>query len=154
MIYQPRPGVTNRRNQLATLPMNPVQKLKSADACAVLSEAKINITNLRLRTFIGFNPEEKTKQQDVIVNAEIRYDADAACVSDEADDALNYKVITKRMIKHIEEGRFHLLEKLTADLVGIATESPEVTYAEVRVDKSNALRFADSVSVTLCASRS
>ena len=37
-----------------------------------ISEATINISNLRLRTYIGFNPEEKSKQQDVTVNAEIR----------------------------------------------------------------------------------
>lgn len=118
-----------------------------------ISEAKINISNLRLRTFIGFNPEEKTKQQDVIVNAEIRYRADPAFVSDDQSDALNYKNITKRMIHHIEHGRFHLLEKLTADLLAIASESEQVSYAEVRVDKPHALRFADSVSVTLSASR-
>ncbi|MDH3220084.1 MAG: dihydroneopterin triphosphate 2'-epimerase [Gammaproteobacteria bacterium] len=116
-----------------------------------ISEAIINISNLRLRTYIGFNPEEKTKQQDVIVNAEIRYRADAAFASDDEADALNYKSITKRMIEHIEHGRFQLLEKLTADLLAIASESERVSYAEVRVDKPHALRFADSVSVTLSA---
>ncbi len=133
--------------------MKSVQRIKPAAAKAVLSEATINISNLRLRTFIGFNPEEKIKQQDVIVNAVIRYRADTACASDQADDALNYKVITKRMIEHIENGSFQLLEKLTADLVEIATESPMVSFAEVTVDKPHALRFADSVSVTLSASR-
>ncbi len=119
----------------------------------VVSEARINISNLRLRTYIGFNPEEKTKQQDVIVNAEIRYRADPAFASDDEADALNYKSITKRMIHHIENGRFQLLEKLTADLLAIASESEQVSYAEVRVDKPHALRFADSVSVTLSATR-
>ena len=133
--------------------MKPVQSIKPAPATATLGEARINITNLRLRTYIGFNPEEKTKQQDVIVNADIRYRADAACRSDDQSDALDYKVITKRMIRHVENGRFHLLEKLTADLVAIAMESELVDYAEVRVDKPHALRFADSVSVTLSASR-
>ena len=57
------------------------------------------------------------------------------------------------MISHIEQGRFHLLEKLTADLLAIATESEQVSFAQVRVDKPHALRFADSVSVTLSASR-
>ena len=118
-----------------------------------ISEATINICNLRLRTYIGFNPEEISKQQDVIVNAVIRYRADPAFDSDDADDALNYKIITKHMIHHIEHGRFHLLEKLTADLLTIATESELVSYAEVKVDKPHALRFADSVSVTLSASR-
>ena len=119
----------------------------------LISEAKINITNLRLRTFIGFNPEEKIKQQDVIVNAEIHYRADSAFNSDDQADALNYKNITKRMIQHLDNGQFQLLEKLTADLLAIASESEQVSYAQVRVDKPHALRFADSVSVTLSATR-
>ena len=120
---------------------------------ARVSEARIHISNLRLRTYIGFNPEEKTKQQDIIVNAEIHYRADSVFTSDDEADALNYKNITKLMINHIENGRFQLLEKLTADLLAIATESEQVSYAEVRVDKPHALRFADSVAVTLSASR-
>jgi len=118
-----------------------------------ISEASISICNLRLRTYIGFNPEEKSKQQDVVINVEIRYRADLAFDSDDEDDALNYKTITKSMINHIENGRFHLLEKLAADLLAIATESTLVNFAEVKVDKPYALRFADSVSVTLSASR-
>ena len=133
--------------------MKTVKKLQSTIAPLSISEAVINIQNLRLRTYIGFNPEEKTKQQDVIVNAEIHYRADPAFSSDDERDALNYKLITKRMIRHIEDGRFQLLEKLTADLLEIATESERVSFAEVRVDKPHALRFADSVSVTLSASR-
>ena len=119
----------------------------------IISEASINICNLRLRTYIGFNPEEKSKQQDVVINVEIRYRAEPALQSDDENDALNYKIITKRMIRHIEHGRFNLLEKLTADLLSIATESKQVSFAEVKVDKPHALRFADSVSVTLSASR-
>ncbi len=133
--------------------MKSVRSIKPAGQPALVSEARINITNLRLRTYIGFNPEEHTKQQDVVVNAEIRYRADPAFASDDEKDALNYKIITKRMISHIEQGRFNLLEKLAADLLAIATESEQVSFAEVRVDKPHALRFADSVSVTLSASR-
>jgi D-erythro-7,8-dihydroneopterin triphosphate epimerase len=133
--------------------MKPVSNIQTLTKPARISEARIHISNLRLRTYIGFNPDEKTKQQDVIVNAEIRYRADAAFASDAEADALNYKNITKRMINHIENGRFQLLEKLTADLLAIASESEMVSFAEVRVDKPHALRFADSVSVTLSASR-
>ena len=129
--------------------MKPVTDLTPLIRPKEISAAKINISNLRLRTFIGFNPEEKTKQQDVIINADIRYRADPALISDSDVDALDYKNITKRMIRHVEQGRFQLLEKLTADLLAIATDSDRVTYAEIRVDKPHALRFADSVSVTL-----
>jgi len=133
--------------------MESVSRIQTIGQPAIIGEARINISNLRLRTFIGFNPDEKAKQQDVIINAEIRYRADKAFESDEETDALNYKVITKRIIAHVEQGRFNLLEKLTADLLTIATESEQVTFAEITVDKPHALRFADSVSVTLSASR-
>ena len=133
--------------------MKTVQNLKPRVAPLSVGDAIINIDNLRLRTYIGFNPEERSKRQDVVVNAEIHYDAHDAIRSDKPDDALNYKLITKRMIRHIEDGRFDLLEKLTADLLAIATESERVSHARVRVDKPHALRFADSVSVTLCANR-
>lgn len=44
--------------------------------------AIITITNLRLRTYIGFNEEEKTKQQDIVINAEIHYPANNLCLSE------------------------------------------------------------------------
>jgi len=133
--------------------MSSATSIHSRNKTVFVSEAAINIINLRLRTYIGFNPEEKSKQQDIIVNAEIRYRADPAFSSDDDKDALNYKIITKRIIRHVEQGRFNLLEKLTADLLSIATESELVSFAQITVDKPHALRFADSVSVTLSASR-
>ncbi|MGB0204558.1 MAG: dihydroneopterin triphosphate 2'-epimerase [Neptuniibacter sp.] len=114
-----------------------------------LSNAIINITNLRLRTFIGFNPEEMEKQQDVVINIEIQYPANKAFADDDVEKALNYKVITKEVIKHVEEGRFLLLEKLVSDVLEICTQHPRTVYAKVTIDKPHALRFADSVSLSL-----
>ncbi len=117
------------------------------------SDAIINIRDLRLRTYIGFNPDEIAKQQDIIVNAEIHYDASEACKTDDASTALNYKTITKAIIDYVEHGQFKLLEKLTGDLLNIAMSDPLANYARVTVDKPHALRFSDSVSVTLQANR-
>jgi len=115
--------------------------------------AVIEITNLRLRTFIGFNDEERKKQQDIVINAEIHYPMNSGCLEDIVDDALNYKTITKAIIDHVEPGRFLLLEKLVADVLNICCEHPDVTYAKVKIDKPHALRFADSVSLSLDYSR-
>ncbi|MFC6670391.1 dihydroneopterin triphosphate 2'-epimerase [Marinobacterium aestuariivivens] len=114
-----------------------------------LSDALIKITNLRLRTFIGFNPEERAKQQDVVINIEIRYGLAPACLSDEVQAALDYKQITKQVIRHVEEGRFLLLEKLVGDVLAICCEPEPVCHVRVRIDKPHALRFADSVSLSL-----
>jgi len=113
------------------------------------SQATINIRNLRLRTYIGFNPEEKEKQQDVVINIEITYLVGESILEDRVEDALDYKAITKQVIQHVEQCRFLLLEKLVADVVGICSRSPRVKCARVEIDKPHALRFADSVSLAL-----
>ena len=111
--------------------------------------AVIRITNLRLRTFIGFNPEERAKQQDLIINVEIHHNAKSGALLDDVTQALDYKVISKAIIRHVEDGRFLLLERLVGDLLQICTRDPTVTRAQVTVDKPHALRFADSVSLTM-----
>lgn len=111
--------------------------------------ATIRITNLRLRTYIGFNEDERTKQQDVVVNIEILHRVQPAALEDQVAGALDYKVITKAIIRHVENGRFLLLERLVHDLLRICTDDPAVLRAQVTVDKPHALRFADSVSLTL-----
>jgi len=111
--------------------------------------ATIHIKNLRLRTFIGFNEEEKTKKQDVIVNIILRYDATAAMASDSVEDACNYKVLTKKIIALVEQRSFNLLEKMAGDIIGLIATAEEVLQASVEIDKPHALRFADSVSVKM-----
>lgn len=113
------------------------------------AEARIKITNLRLRTFIGFNPEEMEKQQDVVINIEIRYSVPQTALRDQVEDALDYKSLTKRVIQHVESGRFLLLEKLVADVLDICSDHPAIRNSRVTIDKPHALRFADSVSLTL-----
>ena len=112
-------------------------------------DAIIRIKNLRLRTFIGIKEEEINNKQDVVINVVIHYPAEQARRSENIADALNYRTITKRIIAHVEEHRFALLEKLTQDVLDIACEHHCVTYAEVEVDKLYALRYADSVSMTM-----
>ncbi len=118
-----------------------------------LNPATIRIKNLRLRTYIGINEDEILNKQDVVINVKIHYDAAQATDSDQMDDALNYKTITKRIIKLVEMNRFSLLEKLTSDVLSIAAEHKWVKYAEVEVDKPHALRFADSVSLCLSCTK-
>ena len=105
--------------------------------------AIIRIKNLRLRTFIGI------KEEDIVINVTIHYPADKARTSEDINDALNYRTVTKNIIQHVENNRFSLLEKLTQDVLDIAREHHWVTYAEVEIDKLHALRYADSVSMTL-----
>ena len=88
-------------------------------------------------------------RQDILINVVIHYPADKARASEDINDALNYRTVTKNIIKYVENNRFSLLEKLTQDVLDIVKQHAWVTYAEVEIDKLLALRYADSVSMTM-----
>ena len=115
--------------------------------------AKIRITNLRLRAIIGTHDWEREVQQDVLINITLDYDAAKAIASDDLRKTVDYKGLTKQIIKEVEASQFFLLEKLSGKILDIVTAHPAVREAIVRVDKPQALRFADSVSVELNWSR-
>ena len=111
--------------------------------------ATIRISNLKIRTIIGIHDWEREHKQDIIINIEMDFDASKSIKSDRIEDTVNYKVITKHIIKEVESSNFQLLEKLTQFILNIVMENPQVQEATVRVDKPFALRFADSVSIEL-----
>ncbi|MCP4077542.1 MAG: dihydroneopterin triphosphate 2'-epimerase [Gammaproteobacteria bacterium] len=115
----------------------------------ILPNATIRIHNLRLRTFIGFNPEEREKKQDIVITIIIRYQLNDGILADIVEDALDYKTVTKKVIDHVEQERFLLLEKLVSDVLAIGCAHPSVNHVHVTVEKPHALRFADSVSLSL-----
>ena len=115
--------------------------------------ATIRIKNLRLRTHIGIKEEEIKNRQDVVINAVIRYRADKAVAFNHIEQALNYRTITKQVIAHVEGNRFLLLERMTREVLDLVMAHEQVLTAQVEIDKPHALRFADSVSITLSATR-
>jgi D-erythro-7,8-dihydroneopterin triphosphate epimerase len=115
--------------------------------------ATIRITDLRLRAIIGIHDWEREHKQDVIINITMEFDALKSIRSDAIKDTVDYKVITKRVIREVEASDFQLLEKLAKLVLDIIMEDPRVQEATVRVDKPFALRFADSVSIELSENR-
>jgi len=115
---------------------------------------QIQIRDLLLRTIIGINEEERRDRQDVLVNIVLRADTRPAGASDEIADAVNYRTITKRVIKRVEESSFYLVEKMAAEIAAICLQDPRVEAVDVRVEKPGALRFARSVGVEIHRTRS
>ncbi|MFQ5795094.1 MAG: dihydroneopterin triphosphate 2'-epimerase [Candidatus Bipolaricaulia bacterium] len=113
----------------------------------------IRIKDLRLRTIIGINDWERENKQDVVINVKIEFDGSKAAETDSIDETVNYKAITKRIIKEVEGSDFYLLEALSNHVLQIVMEDRRVKKATVEVDKPHALRFSDSVSVQSSAER-
>lgn len=109
----------------------------------------IEIDNLRLRTEIGFSQHELGVKQDVVLTLRLGTDMRKAGGTDNPDDALNYRTITKAIIAHVEGSHYKLVEALAAAVARICVVDHAADWVQVRVHKPGALRFADSVGVVI-----
>ena len=109
----------------------------------------IFIKNLLVRGILGIKPEEREKQQDIVVNLDLEADLSLAGRSDAIDDAVNYRSVTKEVIALVESTAFLTVEKLATEIARLAVTGYPVRSATVTVEKPGALRFAESVGVTL-----
>lgn len=115
---------------------------------------RIIIRDLMVRGIVGINPDERKNRQDILVNVTMWADTRQAAASDSIDNAVNYRTISKAMIAHIEQSEPYLVERLAADLVQVCFETdPRVQAVELTVEKPGALRFADSVGLTIYRTR-
>jgi FolB domain-containing protein len=114
-----------------------------------MEEDRIDIHDLLLRGIIGINDWEREKQQDILINISLFGDFRSAGDSDDIADTINYRTVTKKVIKHVETSKRFTVEALASDIARICLEEPGVQRARVRVEKPGALRFARSVGVEI-----
>jgi FolB domain-containing protein len=110
---------------------------------------RIFIKDLLLRGIIGINDWEREKKQDILINVSLFADLGNAGASDAIEDSVNYKTITKKIIRHVEQSERFTVEALAQDIVAICLKETGVLKARVRVEKPGALRFARSVGVEI-----
>lgn len=109
----------------------------------------IEIDNLRLRCRIGFSSHELKDKQDVIISLRIQTDMRKAGITDNPDDAFNYRTVTKAIINHVESSEYKLVEALATAIARICVVDHAVEWVQVRVHKPHALRFSDTVGVLI-----
>ena len=114
-----------------------------------MDEDRIIIKDLLLRGIIGINDWEREKRQDILINITLSGDLRAAGESDKIEDTINYRTLTKKIIKHVEESARYTVEALAADIAKLCLSAEGVQRAQLRVEKPGALRFAKSVGVEI-----
>lgn len=109
----------------------------------------IEIRGLRLRCSIGCSDEERSDLSDVVIDLEIPTDAVPAGDSDQMSDAWNYRTPTKDIISAVQGCEFRTVEALTTRIARIVVLDHAAPSVRVRVTKPGALRFADTVGITI-----
>ena len=115
---------------------------------------KIFVRDLLIRSILGVNPSERINKQDILVNFTLWVDTRSAGKSDDVTDSVNYKTVTKAVIKHVEESKPFLVERLVAELAQLCFDiNSHIQAVEMTVEKPSALRFARSVGITIYRER-
>lgn len=109
----------------------------------------IFIRDLEIETIIGIFAWERTTNQTVRLNLELGCDIRRAAGSDNIADAVDYKAISKRLIRAVEASEFFLVEALAEHLAGLLLSEFQLPWVRLTVSKPGALRGARDVGLTI-----
>ena len=110
---------------------------------------EVFVKNLRVRTIIGTSDEERKDRQEVVICYALLLSTKSAGMSDNIDDTVNYRTVSKLILTHVETHSFHLVEKVAEDIALICLRDARVEEAMVTVEKPRCIRFADTAGVTI-----
>lgn len=106
---------------------------------------QILIKDLLVRGVIGISDRERENPQDILVNMILFTDISLAAQSDDIEDCVNYRTVSKKVFSFVENANTYTVEALAAKIATLCLAEPHVKGVRVRVEKPGAVRFARSV---------
>ncbi|HIH95982.1 MAG TPA: dihydroneopterin aldolase [Thermoplasmata archaeon] len=102
----------------------------------------------------GVSEDEKERRQQIEVDLELFSDFRDACKSDALDQAIDYRLVYKKIKDCIENNSFNLLEALAGQIAGevLALGKGKIEKVVVGAKKLAHRRGLDSVEVKICRS--
>ena len=113
---------------------------------------KIFINDLQVETVIGIFDWEREIKQTISINLEMEFDISKAAKSDDINDSLNYKKVSKRIISLCEKADSYLVENLIEKIAQAVLKEFPVSKVTVSLEKPGALRGSKSVGIKITRS--
>lgn len=110
---------------------------------------KVFIEQLEVITTIGVYDWEQTIKQKLILDLEMAHDNKPAGKSDDVTHALDYAQVSQAVIKHIESGRFLLVERVAEEIAELIMQRFSVPWIRIRLTKPGAVPQAKGVGVII-----
>ncbi|MDQ6955114.1 MAG: dihydroneopterin aldolase [Mariprofundaceae bacterium] len=107
------------------------------------------IEGLEVRTVIGIYDWEREIRQTVRLDIEMTWDISKAGKTDNIEDTLDYKAVSKRLIEFIEASSFGLIEKLAESCATILLQEFQVPWIRLKMSKPGAVRGSENVAVLI-----
>ena len=110
---------------------------------------RIFIEDLNVQTVIGIYDWEREIKQLVSLDLEMEFDITRAAETDSIEDTLDYKAVSKRLIRFIEDSEFQLVEALAERCAAIVLDEFPVNWLRLKLGKPGAVRGSSAVGVII-----
>jgi dihydroneopterin aldolase len=98
---------------------------------------------------VGVHEWERREPQTVRVHLECGCDVRAAARDDDLTRAVDYSAVADAVLAHVQESRHVLIETMAEHIAALVRERFPVTWVRVRVEKPDAVPFAETVGVEI-----
>lgn len=110
---------------------------------------KIFLEQLEVKCKIGIFDWERKIKQKVYVDMEIPVNIKRAAKTDNIKDAVDYKTISKHIIKFISESEYFLIEALIENLAQSILKKFKVKEITLRISKPGAIRGSKNIGIEI-----
>ncbi|MFC1542687.1 dihydroneopterin aldolase [Pseudomonadota bacterium] len=107
------------------------------------------IEGLEVRTVIGIYDWEREIRQSVRLDLKMAWDISKAARTDNIEDTLDYKAVSKRLISYVEASSFGLIESLAEECAKIVMIEFDVPWLQLKMSKPGAVRGSENVAVLI-----
>jgi len=104
---------------------------------------------LEIETIIGIYDWERETKQTVVLDIEMAFDIQKAAETDDIQFALDYKIVSKRIISFVETSQFLLVERLISEIASIIRIEFNVPWVKITLNKKGAIRGASDVGIII-----
>lgn len=109
----------------------------------------IFLRDLRIRTIVGIWEWERRMPQIVSIDLDMGTDIRRAARSDQIDDTLDYKAVTRRVKSLVEGSGFNLIETMAEQIAALIIDEFGAPWVRVAVHKPWAIRGSRDVGVVI-----
>lgn len=108
---------------------------------------KLEIENLEIAFFLGFYPEEKTQQTNVIFNIILEFDDSEFLKTRDFKDLIDYDILVQKINKTFHGSHYNLIEDVILKVRELLLEYP-VKNGEIKVSKQGTHANLQLISIS------
>ena len=109
----------------------------------------IFLGGLEIDTVIGIYDWEREIKQTIIFDIEMAFDIRKAAETDDIAHTLDYKSVSDRIVKFVEQSEFYLVETLIEEVANILRNEFNIPWVKIILNKRGAIRRAKDVGIII-----